>query len=313
MLSYFTFLLFLASVAAFSTTICNCNKPKGVGLLQFSDGSCEPAKRAEKTKVDYRVMTDKKAAFTFPGYICARWKAIKNITVNFVGQVIIVPERMAMETTAIECDIMRQSRRCNDNPMTRSENKWVFNQEPDDVGYWLRTTTDLAVNCMMEEIILSRINEGDIIDTPLGKTNVSHGSLSHNHLTLFWIDTYAKSTEISSRQLEKGVGYWYESSTNGTWILQDDSKQLDFHVRLMTRCQTVKCDKKIESWTIVGDNNLFIIKYPLSPGPATVPSVIKNMLPKLAEPLDTNIRQNSRIQYLEDAAIRHENKLIRVI
>ncbi|KAK4024323.1 hypothetical protein OUZ56_009710 [Daphnia magna] len=28
---------------------------------------------------------------------------------------------------------------------------------------------------------------------------------------------------------------------------------------------------------------------------------------------DINIRQNARIQYLEDAAIRHENKLIRVI
>ncbi|KZR97980.1 Uncharacterized protein APZ42_006844, partial [Daphnia magna] len=200
-----------------------------------------------------------------------------------------------METTAVECDIMRQSRRCNESPMMKSENKWIFNQEPEDVGYWLRTTTVVTVNCMLKEVVLSRIDEGDMINTPLGKTNVSHGSLSHNHLTLFWIDTYGKPTDIATRQLEKGVGFWYESSTNGTWILQDDSKQLDFHVRLTPRCQTMKCDKKNRQLDL------------------TVPSVIKDIMTKINDPLDINIRQNARIQYLEDVAICHENELIRVI
>ncbi|KZS01617.1 Uncharacterized protein APZ42_001675, partial [Daphnia magna] len=215
-------------------------------------------------------MTDKKAAFNFPGYICGRWKSIKHITINFVGQVINVPERIAMETTLVECDIMRQSRRSNESPMMKSENKWIFNQEPEDVGYWLRTPTVVTVNCMLEEVVLSRIDEGDMINTPLGKANVSHGSLSHNHLTLFWIDTYEKPTDIAIRQLEKGVVFWYESSMNGTWILQDDSKH-------------------------------------------SIPSFIKDIVAKRNDPLDINIRQNARIQYLEDAAIRHENKLIRVI
>ncbi|KAK4024527.1 hypothetical protein OUZ56_009948 [Daphnia magna] len=181
-----------------------------------------------------------------------------------------------METTAVECDTMRHSRRCNESSMMKSENKWIFNQEPEDVGYWLRTTPVGTVNCMLEEVVLSRIDEEDMINTPLGKANVSHGSLSHNHLTLFWIDTYGKPAGIAIRQLEKGAVFWYESSTNGTWILQDDSKQLDFHVR-------------------------------------SVPSVIKDIVTKRNDPLDINIRQNARIQYLEDAAIRHENKLIRVI
>ncbi|KZR97830.1 Uncharacterized protein APZ42_007079 [Daphnia magna] len=149
-----------------------------------------------------------------------------------------------METTEVECDIMKHSRRCNESPMMKSENKWIFNQEAEDVGYWLRTTTVVTVNCMLEEVVLSRIDEGDMINTPRGKANVSHGSLSHNHLTLFWIDTHGKLTDIAIRQLEKGVGFWYESSTNGTWILQDDSKQLDFHARLTQRFQTVKCEKK---------------------------------------------------------------------
>ncbi|KZS05600.1 Uncharacterized protein APZ42_031171, partial [Daphnia magna] len=259
------------------------------------------------------VMTDKKAAFNFPGYICGRWKSIKHITVNFGGQVITVPERIAMETTAIECNIMRQSKRCNESPMMKSENKWIFNQEPKDVGYWLRTTTVVKVNCMLEEVVLSRIDKGDMMSTPLGKANVSHGSLSHNHLTLFWIDTYGKPTDTAIRQLEKGVGFWYESSTNGTSILQDDSKQLDFNVQLTPRCQTVKCDIKIDSWTVIGDNHLFIIKYPLGSSAVTVQSAIKEIVTKKNDSFDINIRQNARIQDLENTAIRHENELMRVI
>ncbi|KAK4037964.1 hypothetical protein OUZ56_029987 [Daphnia magna] len=199
------------------------------------------------------VMTDKKAAFNFPGYICGRWKSIKHITVNFGGQVITVPERIAMETTAIECNIMRQSKRCNESPMMKSENKWIFNQEPKDVGYWLRTTTVVKVNCMLEEVVLSRIDKGDMMSTPLGKPNVSHGSLSHNHLTLFWIDTYGKPTDTAIRQLEKGVGFCYRTIRHQG-----------------------NCDKKNDSF-------------------------------------DINIRQNARIQDLENTAIRHENELMRVI
>ncbi|KZS06384.1 Uncharacterized protein APZ42_030181 [Daphnia magna] len=166
-----TLLLLLSSTNAFQITTCDCNKPSRVGLLQFSDGSCEPATCTPNTKSDYRVMTDKKAAFNFPGYICDRWKSIKDITIDFVGQVITVPERIAMETTAVECDIVRQSRRCNESSMMKSENTWIFNQEPEDKGYWLRTATVVTVNCMLEEVVLSRYDEGDMINTPLGKSN----------------------------------------------------------------------------------------------------------------------------------------------
>ncbi|KZR95881.1 Uncharacterized protein APZ42_010092, partial [Daphnia magna] len=56
-----------------------------------------------------------------------------------------------------------------------------------------------------------------------------------------------------------------------------------------------------------------IIKYPLGPSAVTVPSIIKDIVTKRNGPLDINIRQNARIHYLEDTAIRHENELIRVI
>ncbi|KAK4007014.1 hypothetical protein OUZ56_012168 [Daphnia magna] len=185
--------------------------------------------------------------------------------INFEGQVITVPKRIAMETTALECEKMRQSRRCNESPMMKSENKWLFNQGPDDVGYWLRTNTLVMMNYMVEEVILSRVNEGDMINTLLGKTNVSHGSLSQNHLKLFWIDTYGKPTDIAIRQLEKvGLPRTIDATLSN-------------------------CEMSQKAWTVIGENHLFIIKYPLGSAAVTVPSVIKDIVPRSNESLDINI------------------------
>jgi hypothetical protein len=230
----FIFISLVVSTAhSFETTICDCSKPTGIGLLTFSDGICEPATKIGKTRVNYQVMTDRKAAYNFPGFLCSRWRNTKHVTKDFFGQTIVVPERIALDTSQIQCDIMRQSLRCGDDPMIKSDNKWTYIEEPEAVGYWLRTVTVEKVNCLFEEISIAHEDESDFIITPLGKANITQRFISHNHMTLFWIDTYAKPTDIVLRELEKGVGSWYESSTKGTWILQDNENQLDFHVQLL--------------------------------------------------------------------------------
>ena len=95
--------------------------------------------------------------------------------------------------------------------MTNSDNKWVFNDEPETVGYWLRSVTVEKINCVFEEISLAHEDKSDFIHSPLGRANITHRSISHNHMTLFWIDTYAKPTEIVLRELESGEGLWYMS------------------------------------------------------------------------------------------------------
>ncbi|KAK4009396.1 hypothetical protein OUZ56_018511 [Daphnia magna] len=62
---------------------------------------------------------------------------------------------------------------------------------------------------------------------------------------------------------------------------------------------------------MIGDNHLFIINYPLAS--SAVPAIIKDIVTKRNDSLDINIRQNARIQYLEDAAIRPENESKRLI
>lgn len=95
----------IAFTTAFEVKLCDCTRPTGIGLLTFSDGPCEPATKIGKTRVNYKVMTDRKAAYNFPGFICSRWRNTKHVTENFLGQIVVVPERIAIDTSLIQCDI----------------------------------------------------------------------------------------------------------------------------------------------------------------------------------------------------------------
>jgi hypothetical protein len=41
--------------------LSGCTKHPGIGLLTFSDGDCEPATKIWKTRVEYRIMNEKKS------------------------------------------------------------------------------------------------------------------------------------------------------------------------------------------------------------------------------------------------------------
>jgi hypothetical protein len=210
---------------------------------------------------------------------------------------------------------MRQSLRCGDNAMNNSDNKWVFNDEPETVGYWLRSVTVEKINCVFEEISLAHEDESDFIHTPLGKANITHRSISHNHMKLFWIDTYAKPTEIVLRELESGEGLWYESTTKDNMILLDKANQVDFHVQWLPRCQNVKCDKNQSEWTVVNNHHLFVKRkvIQLDAKQQFKPPQIPRSVNYWENIELMNTHQNYAIQYLADQAVRHENDIIRLI
>ncbi len=156
---------------------------------------------------------------------------------------------------------MQQSKRCSDQDMTYIDNRWSYTAEPADDIRYLQTSRVSTINCMLEEIKLTQISEFDAITTPLGVTNMSMGSLSHNHLTLIWDPTYTTKLEFAPRLLEKGTGVFYNSSTPGTYRLDDESQQLGFHIRYEPRCHTprTKCEQKIQSYAVVGEPHLFVV------------------------------------------------------
>lgn len=200
-------LLAASSVSAIVTTVCDCSKPITRGIIQFADGNCEANTETPPTTfVKYEVYTEQREAVKFPAFVCGRWKMIKHITVTFFGNIVVVPERIAMDTTPAECQIMQQSLRCGEQPMTNSDNKWTYNDSPSEDGYWLRTTTVFVINCMFEEITLIQEKESGIIETPLGTANATTGTLSHNHLTVIWDAKYTTAVDHKPRLLETGYG-----------------------------------------------------------------------------------------------------------
>ncbi|EFX66804.1 hypothetical protein DAPPUDRAFT_262567 [Daphnia pulex] len=96
----------------------------------------------------------------------------------------LVAFKVALDTSPMECWTMYESRRCNEQPMEITENKFVFDQEPAENGWWLSTVVLETINCVVEKIQLFQEIEGDTFPTPVGMASAAAGSLSHNHITL---------------------------------------------------------------------------------------------------------------------------------
>ncbi|KZR97461.1 Uncharacterized protein APZ42_007655, partial [Daphnia magna] len=80
---------------AFQTTVCDCAEPLNMGIIQFPDADCKPKMNSTgAVPVRYVVYSDERAAVKFPGFICAKWRNIHRVTMNFFGQTVVVPEKI---------------------------------------------------------------------------------------------------------------------------------------------------------------------------------------------------------------------------
>ena len=86
----------------FRTTICDCKNPTKTGLMQFASTNCSPQPLPHNFKpVTYDVFSTQHQAVKFPAMICARWKNVKQITMNFFAQTVVVPQTITLETTGV--------------------------------------------------------------------------------------------------------------------------------------------------------------------------------------------------------------------
>ncbi|KZR96818.1 Uncharacterized protein APZ42_008631, partial [Daphnia magna] len=92
---------------AFETTVCDCSEPKNMGIIQFSDSNCKPeTNNTDTVQVKYTVYSDEHAAAKFPGFICAQGINIRRIVIpdqTFFGQLVIVPDKISIDSTPSEC------------------------------------------------------------------------------------------------------------------------------------------------------------------------------------------------------------------
>jgi hypothetical protein len=130
-------LSFTPATVSIEATVCDCTTPAHMGILQFSDENCRPEEDlASDLPVTYVAYNEKWAEAKFHGQLCARWKIQKHVSVDFYGLTVVVTDKMALDTSLIECQIMYESHRCNDQQMNLVGNKYVFDEEPSESGYW---------------------------------------------------------------------------------------------------------------------------------------------------------------------------------
>ena len=296
---------------AFETTVCNCTEPTKIGILQFSDANCLPEINDEiANTVEYSIFSMKRAALKFPGYICAKWKNLRHITMNFFGQLVIVPEKISIDTSPNECNDMVHNKQCNGNLMTKVDNKFIFDRDPENGGYWLQTITTEKINCVLEIIELYQDDSGANFSTPLGMASADTGYLAHNHLTVVWDKTYTQIFPLTARRVESGIGKLIKKiGQNLNFRLQDNVQQLEFHLTFQPRCNdfSIDCQKKESAFDIIGQPHLFLKT-----------STIINTFPEetLSEStpsIDKIANFQATLQYFRDTVTDHENELARII
>jgi hypothetical protein len=306
--------LYALGLTALEVTVCDCEQASQKGVLQFSDEDCQPEKNENRTNaVNYSVYTEKREELKFPGYICARWKQIKHITTSFFGQKVVVPDKIALETSPLECLTMYESRRCNEQPMTINDNKFFYDQEPVEDGWWLETVTVKTINCAVEKIQLYQETEGESFSTPLGIAPATAGSISHNHLTLIWDKTFTVKSEPKARLVESGVAIIITTGTPNKFRMHDEEKELEFHIQITNkRClpPLTTCDVKADAFDVIGQPKLYIFTTPIIPKNSSLEEGSRKR-PVLKE--DASIDVVANFQYLRDQLLDNENDLTREI
>ncbi|KAK4017830.1 hypothetical protein OUZ56_033676 [Daphnia magna] len=296
---------------AFETTVCDCSEPKNMGIIQFSDSNCKPETNTTDTmQVKYTVYSDERAAVKFPGFICAQWKNISRITKTFFGQLVIVPDKISIDTTPSEFYDMINNKKCGEYPMTFSDNKYVFGRDPGIVGYWLQTIDLEILNCVLDQVQLYQQMEDEDFCTPIGKASAKSGNLSHNHLTLVWDKTYTQKFQLTLRIVESGTGTLTKKLGDEKYFrLLDDRRQLDFHLTPQPPCVPTQqhCSNRTTVFNIVGQSKLSLVtaaimeKFP--------PVTVETPVPSSAEDLDKAANK----QYIQDRVTDRENELVRMI
>ncbi|EFX60765.1 hypothetical protein DAPPUDRAFT_123048, partial [Daphnia pulex] len=163
---------------------------------------------------------------------------------------------------------MYESRRCNEQPMTINDNKFFYDQEPVEDGWWLETVTVETINCAVEKIQLYQETEGESFSTPLGIAQATAGSISHNHLTLIWDKTFTVKSEPNARLVESGVAIIITTGTSNKFRMHDEEKELEFHIHITNkRClpPLTTCDVKADAFDVIGQTKLYIFTTPIIP------------------------------------------------
>ncbi|EFX66266.1 hypothetical protein DAPPUDRAFT_116561 [Daphnia pulex] len=296
--------LCMPSSLALNATVCDFSKPLQMGILQFSPEDSRPdedhSSSLTLTNTPY-TPKDAPRQNSLDNYVPDGRSKKKN-SVDFFGLVVIVTDKVALDTSFTECQIMYESHRCNDQLMVLKENKYVFDEEPSDSGHWLQTIITEKVNCVLEKVPLYQQTEGRT-------ASATTGGLMHNHLTLICDKTYTQTSDPKARVLESGIAALKYIGIPGKYRLTDDDNELVFNLMLNPRCIPThqKFARKTGTFDVIGQPDIYVVAVPIKPTNISLKEIHKHT------PKTDSVNVTANLQYMHEQIIDHENELAHAI
>ena len=287
-------------------TVCDCTTNPQRHLLMFQDTNCGVIpKLPTKIAVNYTVYSKSRGAVKIPAAVCSKWNNIKRISKTFFGLQVVVKDREPLETTPEECITMWNTKICNSKPMSIVNGIWTYNEEPADTTKWWDTVINERMNCAVEETSLFQEEEGQPIQTPVGRALPSDNFIMHNHVTIVWNLKTSVHTPDQPKIIQAGLGKLANLSRN-TFRLEDSQNQLEYHLTVSGNCKSNDCFWKDSVFTVANMDNIYLKLNPLQE---------KTTSDKFLEtPVKTPVKLTElHLQFIRDDITRHINEVINTI
>jgi len=234
--------LFVTSVASINITICDCNKPKTIGLLDAELPSyCQESIAETPVIKKYTFFIKEEPHAQWDGFVCRTWIKTKKIEGFFFGGYDTTFTTSSRPMAEKECWEMVQYHRCFENGMEGAQDSFAFTASPVGEGAWMQTKEYGIINCLLQRITLRKDCLNCPISSPYGiLTNNSDVSfVRHHNSIIVWDASKANiSDQCRLKELKNGTGLVTKVDTSSLKLV-DNTAQLEFfyHENLENICK----------------------------------------------------------------------------
>ncbi len=305
-------------VNAFNVTVCDCDSAERQGFVKFSEDDCKyHPNSSPPIPVYYRALSTLPVMTRFSGYTCSMWEIIITVERDFFGWDKVERTRIPMETTAAECQKMRDLRQCRGKAMeVLGQNKWALEGPPHVQGSWLRTTAGSLVNCHLEEVTLESECANCTISSPLGDIPAgANGSFSHNLITIIWdAKTLKQEQQCKIRLVEEGQALLYNTTDPLVQRIRDSQQQLDFlfNVTDIGFCKTISA-KSARHKAVLGMNGVVLRLEYLTKGSDPKTRQPQPDVERITDIGRAEIDAAAHSQFIRDRAVEMSNEVAKEV
>ena len=215
-------------------TICDCESPSLVGLLDMSTPeNCTTKSQDNILQVAYEEVTLEHEPLIAEGYLCKKW--LRNLTIigHWDGFCEEKLKRMPIDLTSQECLTMSEDLKCGNQKMVAEGQTAYYDAEPTGKCHWLSTDVYFNYNCQLEVYNVTQDCPTYPIKSPYGilqedPTEEKTG-LRRGHTTLSWKKTEIPDDyECQYRITRIGRATLIDAGNPNQQHLRDYENQLEF-------------------------------------------------------------------------------------